>query len=132
VFATRTFPFFPGPGRIRRQEVPQAPHFQRPASPQDSEKRTGTTQQDYGSPAKKDGLVNHPFSHNLRCLSYFFLVFLAGFAAVFFVVPHAAPFDLQAITNLLHKKDNFKLTQSMRAVNIRTALPLADSRAAGI
>jgi hypothetical protein len=31
--------------------------------------------------------------------SYFFLVFAVAFLVVFFVVPHAAPFGLQAIEN---------------------------------
>jgi hypothetical protein len=43
------------------------------------------------------------FLHKIR-LYYFFAVFLVAFVAVFFVVPHAAPLDLHAITNLLHKK----------------------------
>lgn len=53
---------------------------------------------------KKDGLWNHPFLHNLNVISYFFLVFVVAFVAVFFVVPHEAPLDLHAITNLLHKR----------------------------
>ena len=71
---------------------------------------------------KKDGLFAILFSHPPSFLSYFFVVFLVAFETVFFVVPQAAPLDLQAIINLLHNKDNFKLAQSMRAVNKRTAL----------
>jgi hypothetical protein len=56
------------------------------------------------------------FLRNPRVSFYFFLVVFGAFVAVFFVVPHAAPLDLQAIRTLLHKR-YFKIAQCGAAVN---------------
>lgn len=53
---------------------------------------------------QKKGWSETPsFFHTLLHIPYFFLVVFVAFVAVFFVVPHAAPFDLQAMINLLYK-----------------------------
>ena len=51
-----------------------------------------------------------------RSAFYFFVVFFAGFAAVFLAVPHAVPFDLQAIGLLLIRGYDFTISKSPKTV----------------